>query len=569
MVATVELAPDYPLTFARDVVERGLLIEGHLLTAGEQVVLSKWADLPHEAGHAYARLISRDRQPVRRDGFNPPGITDVEQALDRLETQGFIDRTESVSMERRLDAMKVQELKDVCRTRGLPLSGRREDLRRRVTHLQDGEGPDVLLPRHRRLFRRLFRAGLQSHSGDLTKLILSEMGVQRPAVYPVRIGPGRWLNRREMVAYEAASVWRFEHVPDDVLLDNIDGMLDSPHLKTRPPPHRRRFSAWRQLAEGLASRLRTAEGIVNPAELVHRYSRLNQVVNDPSHDCAHRFAMVLDRAGIPDRALSVCKLGSVGGPAGLKFNRTGHRIAKRINQPDAIPALPRISHDRTLVIPYSRSGRRWRTTNQAETSVEGAVVEWLGMSGRDAFRSENALWTTLFALTYEPVLFADVSGAWPAPMLTKPADLGTDSFAARRQDLIEEQNAEMLKRGPGVLVTEGWTSRFGQRISGVYWHRWSVDDLAEIAEAIGPTALQAVLDPFLRGWRSAAKGLPDVVLPPGPAVEIDGEQLSEGLLFVEIKGPGDSIRDEQRWWLKTLRSCGIRSEVWRIQPTHG
>ena len=38
------------------------------------------------------------------------------------------------------------------------------------------------------------------------------------------------------------------------------------------------------------------------------------------------------------------------------------------------------------------------------------------------------------------------------------------------------------------------------------------------------------------------------------------------LVFVEVKGPGDSIRDAQRWWAGRLRRCGIVSEVWRVKP---
>ena len=79
MAAPDDLPPDYPLTFTREAVGRGLTIEGHLLTAGERHAAQCWLNLPPDAGHAYARLIARERQPVRRDTFVLPGVEDVDR----------------------------------------------------------------------------------------------------------------------------------------------------------------------------------------------------------------------------------------------------------------------------------------------------------------------------------------------------------------------------------------------------------------------------------------------------------------------------------------------------------
>ena len=188
---------------------------------------------------------------------------------------------------------------------------------------------------------------------------------------------------------------------------------------------------------------------------------------------------------------------------------------------------------------------------------------------RSAIRSENELWTTLFVLIYEPVFFADVSNAWPAPLLGRPADLGTPDFLARRQSHLRAHHAVLDAHGPGPALAEAWRKRFGQRISGVHWHRWDLSELVEVVESLGLDALQAVLLPFLERWRNAARGLPDLVVLPGSPTTVGGEELHAGLTFVEVKGPGDTMRDAQRWWLDHLRGAGIAAEVWRVKPAQG
>ena len=279
--------------------------------------------------------------------------------------------------------------------------------------------------------------------------------------------------------------------------------------------------------------------------------------------------MVLEKADRKEESLQVCEAGCGDMPASIRFVRTGHRIAKSLGIPEAITPVAKMVHDRTLVLPYPRNHRKWRVAPDKETSVEGAVTTWLGGHGRKAYRSENELWTTLFVLAYEPVFFADVGGAWPAPLLTRPADLGTRAFVERRREHINVRHAEIHLLGAGAVVRKAWNERFGERISGVHWNRWTVDDLVCIADAIGTDALLELLSPFLYRWREAARGLPDLVLPPGVPLDIGGREVSPELVFVEVKGPGDSIRDAQRWWTGTLRGCGIRTEVWRVQPTQG
>ena len=569
MAAPDDLPPDYPLTFTRDAVGRGLTIEGHLLTAGERHAAQCWMNLPPDAGHASARLIARERQPVRRDTFLLPGVEDVDGALATLESTGFLDTDELVPWRERLSAMKVVELKALCRARGLPVARNRADLCAQVLGVSAGEGPAVLRPRHRRLFQRLIRAGNQSHSSDLTAVVLSEMGVQAPAEYSFRTSIGRWKNRSAMLAYEHARRWRFRTPTSADLLADIDAGLASEEMRRVGPHEERRFSARRQLTAGLTARLRKAEAIHEADDLIPRYRQLVAATVDPVHDAAHRLAMMLDRAKQREEAIQVCEAGLAESAESIRFARTGARIAKALGLAHSFPALPRLAHHRTMHLPHRRQGRAWSIDGEPSVSIERAVVARLKAMGRAAIRSENELWTTLFVLIYEPVFFADIDNAWPAPLLSRPADLGTPSFISRRKSQLTAHHALLEAQGAGPVLTEAWNKRYGQRISGVYWRRWQLRELVEVVESLGVEALRAVLFPFLKTWRQAAKGLPDLVILPGPTTTVGGEPVSAGLTFVEIKGPGDTIRDAQRWWLGRLRGAGIAAEVWRVEPAQG
>ena len=564
-----QLPAEYPLTFTREAVERGLHIEGHLLTAGEERTLRRWLSLPDEAAHAYARVIARERQPVRIDGFSPPGFEDLNAALDTLEAEGFVDRGDAVPWSLQIKAMRVGELKTICAARGLSTRGRQLDLQERIADQRAHTGLDVLAPRHRGLFQRLIRAGNQSHSSDLTKVILAEIGVRRPAIYPVRPGIGRWKNRSAMRAYESAARWRFSTPLSGDLLADIDAGLKRDGLRVTLESHQMRFSAGRQIAEGLAVRLRKAEGTYEASQLVERYRKLAAAVPDSTHDVSYRLALVLERAGLVEDAKQICRLGLCDTIDGIRFARTGRRIARSTGGSEDFPEVTKLSVDRTVELPHARSGRAWTLEGEKAVSIERAVADWLSVHGRKTIRSENDLWTTLFVLLYEPVFFADIPGSWPAPFLARPTDLGLPSFVERRRNQIDFRHKEFETKEPGTLLTQAWNARFGQRISGVHWNRWHLNDLVNIVNTLGVVALRAVLEPFLHQWRRAARGLPDLVLLPGQSQPIGGTELSCDLTFVEVKGPGDSIRDAQRWWLAVLRDAGIRAEVWRVNPAQG
>ncbi|MBW1877749.1 MAG: VRR-NUC domain-containing protein [Deltaproteobacteria bacterium] len=81
-----------------------------------------------------------------------------------------------------------------------------------------------------------------------------------------------------------------------------------------------------------------------------------------------------------------------------------------------------------------------------------------------------------------------------------------------------------------------------------------------------------ILETLLReGWR-AARGLPDLVVLPGPRIRLPGampSRLGEGLVLAEVKGPTDSVRDEQAAWFDRLLGAGAKVELWQVSAGRG
>ncbi|MEQ1505631.1 MAG: hypothetical protein ABMB14_25585, partial [Myxococcota bacterium] len=115
----------------REVVTLGLARGEELLTAGERSVARGILALDGEAAVLFARLSAR-----RPAVFHLPSLTlpiDVEAAADALIAAGLADFLVPWSVRARHVSREV--LASVCRTRGLPVSGRKDELVARVAPL--------------------------------------------------------------------------------------------------------------------------------------------------------------------------------------------------------------------------------------------------------------------------------------------------------------------------------------------------------------------------------------------------------------------------------------------------
>ena len=179
--------------------------------------------------------------------------------------------------------------------------------------------------------------------------------------------------------------------------------------------------------------------------------------------------------------------------------------------------------------------------------VEGAALCHLG-----AFRGwhwENRFPAWVLYLSAADLIFAPSPGAFTHPQQTAPHDLFTEDFYPARAPALEARCAALASGAFGLEAAQGLWHRFGgmanalvprQLPSSALW-------LALGALAQTPERWAALVAWLLRAPLRCRRGFPDLTL------------LSKGgeLSFVEVKGPGDQLRPEQREWLTLLPRWGF------------
>lgn len=188
--------------------------------------------------------------------------------------------------------------------------------------------------------------------------------------------------------------------------------------------------------------------------------------------------------------------------------------------------------------------------------VEGAALRHLG-----AFRGwhwENRFPAWVLTLSAADLIFAPTPGAFTHPQQTAPHDLFTEAFYPARAEALEARCAALASGAFGLEAAQGLWHRFGgyanalvprQLPSSALW-------LAMGALAQTPGRWAALVAWLLRAPLRCRRGFPDLTL-----LSKDGE-----LSFVEVKGPGDQLRQEQREWLTLLPRWGFPATCLALEP---
>lgn len=148
-----------------------------------------------------------------------------------------------------------------------------------------------------------------------------------------------------------------------------------------------------------------------------------------------------------------------------------------------------------------------------EVTVEGWVLEWWEDNGYEGFHSESSILTTLFALLMWPVLFHPMPGAFETKYQTAPLDLGEDSFARSRRDLIDERIAAMESTEAALEMLRETDERERPRGTwavGLSWD-FGARELREILTCLGGKAMATICLMLSEDYRHRGSGVPDLM----------------------------------------------------------
>jgi Fanconi-associated nuclease 1 len=231
------------------------------------------------------------------------------------------------------------------------------------------------------------------------------------------------------------------------------------------------------------------------------------------------------------------------------------------------------------------AGRRtgWEGGRGGAVGVEDFAMEWYLRGGGDGdgdggtggggggvqwtrgVHLENGLFLSTFALLLWDCLFAPTlgSGAVAGAMADAPLDLLEDggAFYRRRVHAIEA-TLEAIERGEAVERWDrAYKEHYGEAAIGVQWGALDTALTAHALEALGGAVVSTICRTLALDYVGSQHGAPDLLLlaPPSPSAPCGAAR------FVEVKGPGDALRDGQLAWIDVLVRAGAEVDVAYVQ----
>ncbi|KAH9832914.1 VRR-NUC domain-containing protein [Rhodofomes roseus] len=199
----------------------------------------------------------------------------------------------------------------------------------------------------------------------------------------------------------------------------------------------------------------------------------------------------------------------------------------------------------------------WIGRDGEEVTVEMLALQHYEEQGFRGFHCEGRVVKTLFGLLLWDIIFANIPGAFETPYQHAPLDIVEDTFYYTRQHLIDPR-LEELKSGQGPEIIERVFTEHGEKKTwcvGVQWDLFEKNDLLEIAECLGGVALVVICRLMCEDYAGRTGGVPDLIV---------WHSATRESKFVEVKGPGDKLQENQKVWIDVLLQAGVVVEECRV-----
>lgn len=497
-----------------------------LLTEEERAFSTRFFSLSDDAKRLYVRLTNRKGIYFRVDKLRYEEIGDHQSAIAELGRHDFLDEAPEIDMADVIGLITKDEILclDICSN--VKKSQRRDELEALV--LEEPECDPVVelglqivevgelasLQVHRLLFFGNFHQ-------DMTEFVLHEL------VSPFEsytLSPDFSLFRNRETLDEAVLLHELGELSHEVIVEDDTGSMildfldDLPERNTEPLLARRFDRIVNRLGRQL-ERLGVAE------EALNAYGRSQAT---PSRE---RRARLLEKEARAVDALDMCReiIASPLDEEEMEFAvKFGHRIAKKHKQQsDDLPALRGHKIPEEMI----RVAREY-------DSVEPCALNFYLGKGYKGYYVENALFRTMFGLTFWDIIFAPVKGVFFNPFQRGPLDLYTPEFRRARAGLIA-QRFEALSSAEALanIVLRHVKAKEGIANDFVSWGLVDEEFLSLALTHIPVHDYLAVFDRMLLDLKNNTNGLPDLVL-------FDDDSYT----LVEIKGPGDRLQKNQTRW---------------------
>ena len=500
-----------------------------LLTAEESSFADSTLGLSASALRLLARLLSRTKSYIRIDSLSYSDVDDVSKALEDLSKACLISINAEGDIAEILSLLTVAEIKSTFVD--IELKGRKSELIDTILTEHD----DVTnLDRVSKCYPWLFVSATKSF--EFFCLLFFGNALQKLDEFVIRdLGVTRF------EAYELDPAFRL--------------------FRTR-----RAIDRYLELSE-LAEAVETLGKTVSIEDASSIYRALKKREKDRVFELRrsrtlNTLGRNLERANINDLALR-CFRSSTAHPARertmrilMKEGKTEHVERVRAD----ILKAPRSYEERAFALRFGRPRLPQQkikirkdlapiTDNQR---IESFAAQQLMVEGSKAWHLENLLPNGLFALAYWDWLYASVRGAFVNPFQATPLDLYWPEFFRVREDICDDPLARPTELKARILKTA--KNKHGISNHLVAWSILTPTLLDSILDAMTIVQLEKLLRIVIEDLRQFRAGFPDLTV-----IDQKGE-----IAFVEVKGPGDQLRPNQRLWIERLTQAQFNVYVWRF-----
>ena len=509
-----------------------------ILDTAELARLERVRGLGVDALRLYARLLTRKGPLLRADRLGYREVADTAAALSRLTEAGLINPNPAVPGDLVLAQLTLPELRTTFTE--LPAGGRGLRKEALVALIAARYPEEVLRSRLARAcgwllltdpdwltaMRVLFFGDLRQ---DFSTFVMEDLGIVRYEQYPLDPDRRLFADRAELARYLELRHARREasrlpqHWHEARVLRYIEQFW-------QPEPNR--------VLE--RQRARLLNGIGREAERQHAFdlalTAYGRADADPGRE---RRARILNRLGDREGLNQVLQAIEVA-PHNAGEQHFARQFAARAG---LAPKRPRQIVELQLRLA------------EPPASVEAAVSSaWLANGGVGA-HLENRFPLALLGLAFWDIVFTPVPGMFTHPYQSAPLDLYWPDFRRTRATAIAQRFDALRVNGAlGARLRETYRAKYGVSNALVAWSKLPFRFLEQVLQAVSEEHLVAMFDFMLDDLQQTRTGFPDLVLCFGPG----------SYRLVEVKGPGDQLRREQRLWFELFEHVGIPASVLRV-----
>ncbi len=546
------MQPDLPESYYLDNVlilfEHVTRVYADLLEPRQLEFLDGFAALTPDASKLCIRLLNRSHDWYRGSKLKYPEIESLDAAVEELARQGFVEVNAEIDKPTLLSLFTMPELRSIMQSELGQQKLRREELEALLLEQDDAKfftrlkDSDNLLQLRRRdqyqLYQMLFFGNLNQ---SMTDFVLRDLGLNQFEAYSIDPAHRPYRNAREIeqhwMLYQLQTLFESSDSSDRVVLGELASMIPD-DIEAVAPAYRKS----EQLRYEIARQLERIGELTAAAE-VYR-----QCLLPPSRE---RIVRIHDQQGQQHAALEHC-VQIIEQPLDESEIQFACMFATRLVKRHGLAAPESVEQQRTTHLPETVELELSR-----HESVEIAVAEYYAiLDGTDSCHYvENSLFNAVLGLLLWDVVFAPLPGAFYNAFQYRPSDFYTHDFCARRSDLLAKAWAPIDDNGDiWRIVSARWQQKQGLMNPLVNWRDINLEIIRLALERIDYLHWRAVFDRILRDLRNNRSGFPDLVYFP-PA---------GGYRLIEVKGPGDSLQNNQQRWMQYFQQHGIPHQLARV-----